>query len=354
MLSTEVKGEGSPQQVLKYTPKDFDSGETVRWCPGCGDFAILNAVRQAFAQMGIPREKFVIVSGIGCSSRFPYYMNVYGFHGIHGRAPAIATGIKVANPDLSVWVVTGDGDGLAIGGNHLMHAIRRNIGIKILLFDNRIYGLTKGQYSPTSVIGQETKSSPYGVIERPADPVLLALSQKATFIARAIDYDIKRLSQIIIEAGKHQGTALVHIYQDCPTFNDKAFEDFAGKEVMSEKTIEVKHGKPLIFGKNLDKGIVVKDGKPHIVKLGENGITEKDITVYDETDFYLNFIIANMHYPAFPEPIGIIRRVREPTFEELLYMQIEDVKKRKGVGNLEKLIYKNSWEVKGGDNSKKI
>jgi 2-oxoglutarate ferredoxin oxidoreductase subunit beta len=337
------------QAVINYTPKDFDSGEEPRWCPGCGDYAILNAVRSAFAELskelGIPKEKFVIVSGIGCSSRFPYYMNTYGMHGIHGRAPAIATGVKVANPDLSVWVATGDGDALAIGGNHLIHAIRRNIDIKILLFDNRIYGLTKGQYSPTSVMGQITKSSPYGVIERPVDPVMLALSQGATFIARAIDRDIKRLTEIIVEAGKHKGTAFIQIYQNCVVFNDKAFDDFAGKEVRSERVIELRHGKPLLFGKNLDKGIIIENGRPKVVKIGENGITEDKITVYDETDFYLNFVIATMHYPEFPEPIGIIRRVKVPTFEELLYNQIEHAKKLKGEGNLQKLIDKNSWEI---------
>lgn len=330
---------------IKYTPKDFDSGEEPRWCPGCGDYAILNAVRQAFAQMGIPREKFVIVSGIGCSSRFPYYMNTYGFHGIHGRAPAIATGVKIANPDLSVWVVTGDGDGLAIGGNHLIHAIRRNIDIKILLFDNRIYGLTKGQYSPTSVPGQETKSSPYGVIERPVDPVLLVLSQKATFVARAIDNDIKRLVNILKAAAEHKGTAFIHIYQNCVIFNDKAFEDFAGKTVRSERLIELKHGEPMIFGKNLDKGIIIDGIKPKVVKIGENGITKDKITKYDETDYTLNHIVATMHYPEFPEPIGIIRRVKEPTFEQLLYDQIELAKKKRGEGNIQKLIEMNSWEV---------
>ncbi len=334
---------------IKITAKDFDSGEEPRWCPGCGDYAILNAVRSAFAEiskeLGIPKENFVIVSGIGCSSRFPYYMNTYGLHGIHGRATAIATGVKVANPELSVWVVTGDGDGLAIGGNHLMHLMRRNLDIKILLFDNRIYGLTKGQYSPTSVLGQITKSSPYGVIERPVDPVLLALSQKATFIAKTIDRDIKRLTEILIEAAKHKGTAFIQIYQNCVVFNDKAFEDFAGKEVRSERTIEVKHGQPLLFGKNLDKGIIIENGKPKVVKIGENGITKDKITVYDETDLYMNFVIANMHYPEFPEPLGIIRRVREPTFEELLFDQIEKAKKLKGEGDLKKLLEKNSWEV---------
>ena len=302
-------------------------------------------MRTAFAQLKIPKENFVVVSGIGCSSRFPYYMNTYGFHGIHGRAPAIATGVKLANPELSVWVITGDGDGLAIGGNHLIHAMRRNIDIKILLFDNRIYGLTKGQYSPTSVPGQETKSSPFGVIENPIDPVLLALSQRATFIARAIDRDVKRLVDILIQAGKHKGVAFVHIYQNCVVFNDKAFDDFAGKEVRSDRVIELKHGKPLVFGKNHDKGIIIENGRPKVVKLGENGITEDQITVYDETDFYMNFVIANMHYPEFPEPIGVIRRVQEPTFEEKLFKQIEDVKKLLGEGNLQKLINKNSWQV---------
>ncbi len=345
MQSTEIETKAEMETKVSYTPQDFDSGEDVRWCPGCGDYAILNAVRQAFAKLGVPREKFVIVSGIGCSSRFPYYMNTYGFHGIHGRAPAIATGVKLANPDLSVWVITGDGDGLAIGGNHLIHTIRRNLDIKIILFDNRIYGLTKGQYSPTSVMGQQTKSSPYGVIERPVDPVILALSQKATFVARAIDRDIKMLVDILVEAGKHKGTALIHIYQNCVVFNDKAFEDFAGKQVRSDRLIELRHGKPMIFGKDGKKGIVLENGKPKVVTIGENGITENDIQKYDETDYQLNLIVAQMHYPEFPEPIGIIRRVREPTFEELLYNQIEHAIKLRGKGDLRKLVEKNSWEV---------
>lgn len=330
----------------KYTPKDFESDEEPRWCPGCGNYAILSALKQAFSQLGIPKEKIVIVSGIGCSSRLPYYVNTYGFHGIHGRAPAIATGVKIANPELSVWVVTGDGDALAIGGNHIIHAIRRNVDIKIILFDNRVYGLTKGQYSPTSVIGQETKSSPHGVIERPVDPVLLALSQRASFVARAIDTDIKRLVDIFVEAGKHKGTAFIHIYQNCVVFNNGAFSDFAGREVRSERVIELKNNQPMVFGENLDKGIIIKDGlRPRVVKIGEGDVSLEEVTIYDETNYLLNLVVATMHYPEFPEPIGIIRKVREATYEELLYNQIEIAKNRRKDNSIKKLLESGSWEV---------
>src|SRR4030095_8850744 len=240
-----------PGQLKKA---DFVSDQEVRWCPGCGDYAILNNVQKVMPELGIPREKMVFVSGIGCSSRFPYYMNTYGFHSIHGRAPAIATGLKVARPDLSVWVITGDGDGLSIGGNHLLHALRRNVDLNILLFNNRIYGLTKGQYSPTSLVGQKTKSTPYGVIDYPLNPLSVAIASECTFVARSADVMPKHLSEIVERAARHKGSSFVEIYQNCNIFNDLAFENVVGREARDEHSLILENGKPLIFGKNGDKG----------------------------------------------------------------------------------------------------
>jgi 2-oxoglutarate ferredoxin oxidoreductase subunit beta len=241
--------------LLKLTKKDFTSDQEVRWCPGCADFAILAAVQKLMPELNVPREKVVFVSGIGCSSRFPYYMNTYGFHSIHGRAPAIATGVKMANPDLQVWVVTGDGDSLSIGGNHLIHALRRNVDLKILLFDNRIYGLTKGQASPTSELGKKTKSSPMGTIDRPFNPLTLVLGAGATFVARTVANDMTHMSQVLRRAAAHKGSAFVEIWQNCPVFNDDAFEQWAEKDVRDDQLVKIEHGKPLVWGKNKDKGL---------------------------------------------------------------------------------------------------
>ncbi|GBC77950.1 2-oxoglutarate oxidoreductase subunit KorB [bacterium HR08] len=325
--------------VVKLTKKDFVSDQEVRWCPGCGDYAILAQMQKVLPELGIPREKFVFVSGIGCSSRFPYYMNTYGFHGIHGRAPAIATGIKVCNPDLSVWVVTGDGDGLSIGGNHLLHAMRRNVDIKIVLFNNRIYGLTKGQYSPTSEFGKKTKSSPMGTVETPVNPICLALAAEATFVARSVDRHTDHLAYVLQRAARHKGVAFVEVFQNCNIFNDGAFEPFADRSVKEDRMVVLEHGKPLIFGKNRDKGIRLNGTTLEVVTLGE-GITESDLLVHDEKrpDPAIAFLLARMDYPGYPVPVGVFRAVEKPTYDELVNAQIEMAIAERGPGSLEKLL----------------
>src|SRR5882724_3964617 len=264
------------------TRKDFISDQMVRWCPGCGDFAILATVQKLLPSLGIPKEKYVFVSGIGCSSRFPYYMNTYGFHSIHGRAPTFATGLKCMRPDLQVWVVTGDGDGLSIGGNHLIHALRRNVDVKILLFNNRIYGLTKGQASPTSEIGKKTKSTPYGTADRPFNPISLAIGSEATFVARTVDVFMQHMKDTVKRASGHKGSAFIEILQNCNIFNDGAWHDVTEKEARSEHVGQLEHGKPLIFGKNRDKGIRQNGLELEVVQLG-NGITESDLLIHNET-----------------------------------------------------------------------
>jgi len=332
----------------KYTKKDFQSDQEIRWCPGCGDYAILNAVQQVMPTLGIDREKFVFVSGIGCSSRFPYYMNTYGFHTIHGRAPAVATGVKLANPELEVWVVTGDGDGLSIGGNHLIHALRRNVDLKILLFNNRIYGLTKGQYSPTTELGKvNSKSAPFGVIDQPINPISLALAAEATFIARSVDIYPKHLMDIVRRVAAHKGSAFVEIYQNCNVFNDKAFIQLTEKEVRDEQNVTLEHGKPLIFGKQRDKGIRLNGLRPEVVKLGENGITEKDLIVHDEKNAALAYLLSRIGFPDFPTPIGIFRDETFPTLEQRTREQIASARAKMGEGDLDKLLYSGDvWEVK--------
>lgn len=295
-------------------------------------------------QLGIPREKIVFVSGIGCSSRFPYYMNTYGMHSIHGRAPAVATGLKCVRPDLQVWVVTGDGDGLSIGGNHLMHCIRRNVDLKIVMFNNRIYGLTKGQYSPTSVLGQTTASTPVGVIDNPLHPLSIAIGAEATFVARSIDVHIKHLGEVLKRAGEHKGTAFVEVYQNCNIFNDGAWEWATSKETKSDTIIEIAHGKPLIFGKNRDKGIRLNGITPEIVELGK-GVREDDLLFHDEkvSDQTLAYLLSRMHHPHFPEPIGVFRDVQKPIYDVELNRQVSDAKAKKGDGDLNALF--NSGET---------
>ena len=299
----------------KYTAKDFASNQEVRWCPGCDDYVILNAVQKALPQMGIAREDIVFVSGIGCSSRFPYYMNTYGMHTIHGRASAIASGVKLANPNLSVWVVTGDGDSMAIGGNHFIHALRRNIDMNILLFNNEIYGLTKGQFSPTSLIGQKTKSSPYGNTQPPFVTGELALGSNARFFARIGGNNPKDMGQIFIEAHKFKGTSLVEILQNCVIFNEGCFTHFTDKTVKEDKQIYLEHGKPMLFGKEKEKGLVLKGLKLEVVTIGENGVTEADILIHDalEEDKTLHQMLIRMDYPV---ATGIIRSVKDFTLEE--------------------------------------
>jgi 2-oxoglutarate/2-oxoacid ferredoxin oxidoreductase subunit beta len=332
------------------TKKDFQTDQEVRWCPGCGDYAILSAVQAVFPELGIPREKFVVVSGIGCSSRFPYYMNTYGFHSIHGRAPAVATGIKVAHPELEVWVATGDGDSLSIGGNHTIHMLRRNVGIKVLMFNNKIYGLTKGQYSPTSEFGKKTKSTPFGSDTRPFNPLSLAIGAEATFVARSVDVFLPHLKAVLKKAAAHKGSAYVEILQNCNIFNDGAWLDVTEKEARSEHVIYLEHGKPLVFGKNRDKGIRLNGLDLEVVKLG-NGIAERDLLIHDEE--YRNpgyaFLLSRMdEMPDFPTPIGVFRSWGDvPTYEDNVSNQIKDVIAKRGAGDISKLLHAgDTWEVR--------
>jgi 2-oxoglutarate/2-oxoacid ferredoxin oxidoreductase subunit beta len=345
--STAAREEAPP--ALKLTKADFVSGQEVRWCPGCGDYSILNNVQKVMPELGIPREKIVFVSGIGCSSRFPYYMNTYGFHSIHGRAPAVATGIKAANPELSVWVITGDGDALSIGGNHFMHAIRRNLDMNYILFNNRIYGLTKGQYSPTSELGKKTKSTPMGVIDYPLNPLSVAIASEATFVARSLDIDVKHLGATVQAAAHHKGVSFVEVYQNCNIFNDGAFDYFAERSVRSDNMIYLEHGKPMVFGKNRDKGIRMNGAHPEVVQLGaETGLNENDLLVHDIhlKDPSVAFMLARMEQPAFPQPVGIFRAVERATYEDMMTEQITAAISKSGPGSLEKLINSGDmWTV---------
>ena len=329
------------------TKKDFVTPNDVRWCPGCGDYAILNAVQRTLPELGIPREQFVVVSGIGCSSRFPYYMNTYGFHTIHGRAPTVATGVKVANPDLSVWMITGDGDGLSIGANHLLHLLRRNLDMNVLLFNNRIYGLTKGQYSPTSEVGKKTKSTPLGSVDHPINPLLFALGSEATFVARTTDTDMKHMVETFKAAQAHKGTSFVEVFQNCVIFNNKTFDSVTSRDAKNDQLLVLEEGKPLIFGANQDKGIRLNGLDPQIVTLGD-GIGQDDLLVHqpgNTNSAYAN-ILAQMTYPTFPTPVGVLRQLdgRE-TYEDALIQQIDHAK-AKGTGNLQELLTgQNSWVV---------
>jgi len=323
--------------VLK--PGDFASDQDVRWCPGCGDYSILAQMKKMLPQLGMPREKIVFVSGIGCSSRFPYYMNTYGLHSIHGRAPAFATGVKAVNPELMVWVITGDGDGLSIGGNHLMHCIRRNLDVNIVLFNNRIYGLTKGQYSPTSPLGKKTKSTPYGSIDNPLHPLSIAIGCEATFVARSIDVNIKHLGATLQRAAEHRGTSFIEVYQNCNVFNDGAWKYATDRDTKSDNTIELEHGKPLIFGKNREKGIRLNGLEPEVVELGK-GITEDDLLFHDEKapEPSLAYLLSRMHHPHFPEPIGVFRAVDAPRYDQQLNDQLQHEIDTKGEGDLQALF----------------
>jgi 2-oxoglutarate ferredoxin oxidoreductase subunit beta len=329
------------------TPKELTSDQQVRWCPGCGDYSILAQMKKAIAPLGIPRENLVFISGIGCSSRFPYYMNTYGFHTIHGRAPTLATGLKVARPDLQIWVITGDGDGLSIGGNHLIHAIRRNVDLKIVLFNNEIYGLTKGQYSPTSRTGTRTKSSPMGSIEHPLRPLSLAIGAEATFVARTIDVDINHLTQTLGRAAAHKGTAFVEVYQNCIVFNDGVFDYATDKAVKTDNLLYLEHGKPMVFGKDRNKGIRLNNMDPEVVSLG-NGVAMDDLLVHDESaaEPSLAYLLSRMTHPDFPEPVGVFRAVERPTFEAQVVEQIDESIAAKGPGDLDKLFRSDDlWTV---------
>ncbi len=335
-------------EPTRLTKKDFETDQDVRWCPGCGDYAILATVQRVMPELGIPLEQMVWVSGIGCSSRFPYYMNTYGFHTIHGRAPAFAMGIKTGNPALSVWMATGDGDGLSIGGNHLMHCLRRNLDIKILMFNNRIYGLTKGQYSPTSELGKVTKSTPTGSADQPVDPAAFALGVNGSFVARSIDTESQHLSDVLRRAAKHKGTAFMEVYQNCNVFNDGAFDSFREKEVRAEKQLRVEHGKPLLFGANQDKGLRLnpKTLELEVVQVGQAGVTASDLLVHDETNRTLAFMLAHMPYPEFPVALGVLFAEDRPTYDEVVAAQQDAALQKHGKGSLEKLLNSGStWEI---------
>jgi 2-oxoglutarate ferredoxin oxidoreductase subunit beta len=326
--------------------KDFASDQEVRWCPGCGDYAILKAVQAVFPELGVPRERFVVVSGIGCSSRFPYYMDTYGFHTIHGRAPAIATGLKVSRPDLEVWVATGDGDALSIGGNHLIHTLRRNVGLKILMFNNRIYGLTKGQYSPTSELGKRTASTPAGSVDNPFNPLALALGAGATFVARSVDIFLPHLKEVLRRAAEHPGAAFVEIYQNCNIFNDRAFAYVTDKENREAAVLQLEQGKPMVFGaRGARKGLRLDGLRFRVVDLPEEG-GEEGLAVWDEADPTLAWLAASMVPPELPTPIGVLRSVHQPTYERGVVAQIEEARTRQGEGSLEDLLRRGDvWTV---------
>jgi 2-oxoglutarate ferredoxin oxidoreductase subunit beta len=326
--------------------KDFQTDQEVRWCPGCGDYAILSAVQQVFPELGIPREKFVVVSGIGCSSRFPYYMNTFGFHSIHGRAPAVATGLKLARPDLDVWIATGDGDAMSIGGNHLIHTLRRNVGVKILMFNNRIYGLTKGQYSPTSELGKKTKSTPSGSVDYPFNPLSLAIGSGATFVARSVDIFQQHLRDTLRRAAQHKGTAFIEIYQNCNIFNDKAFTYMTDKETKDQGVLYLEHGKPLVFDKG-QKGVRMRGTQMEVIELGgEYG--PGDCLVWDENldNPATAFLAAQLLPPQFPTALGVFRSVDMPSYEERVLEQMQQETDRLGVGKLEDLLKSgDTWTV---------
>lgn len=324
--------------VEKYTFKDFASDQEVRWCPGCDDYVILRSMQKALPEMGVKKEDVVFISGIGCSSRFPYYMDTYGMHGIHGRAPAIASGVKLANPDLSVWVITGDGDGMAIGGNHFIHLLRRNIDLNVILFNNEIYGLTKGQFSPTSLVGQKTKSSPYGNTQPPFSPGELALGSQARFFARIGGNTPKEMTQMFIDAEKFKGTSLIEILQNCVIFNDGCFTKYTDKSVREDKQLFVEHGKPMIFGKEKDKGLVLNKLKLEVVTIGENGITQEDLLVHDakEQDPTLHQMLVRLDYPLVT---GIIRSYDDVTLEEREDALTEEVKSNSKFNKTDDLFF---------------
>ncbi len=339
------------QAAPLLTAKDFATDQEVRWCPGCGDYSILAQVQKVMPGIGIPKENIVIISGIGCSSRFPYYMNTYGMHSIHGRATAVASGLKAARPELSVWIVSGDGDSLSIGGNHTIHLLRRNFDVNMLVFNNQIYGLTKGQYSPTSEVNKVTKSTPFGSIDHPFNPLALAMGADASFIARSMDRDPKHLQSMLTRSYQHKGSSFLEIYQNCNIFNDGAFEIFTEKGTKQEETLMLEHGKPLIFGANQQKGIKIDGLKPVVVELG-NGVSADDLWIHDEKDFYKAQILIRLFDDPtkkeghFPRPFGVFFETDRPCYEDIMRLQIEETIASKGKGNLDKLLRgKEVWEI---------
>lgn len=333
---------------VPLTKNDFVSDQMVKWCPGCGAHAILAAVANVFPKIGYKKENFCLVSGIGCSSRFPYYVNTYGFHGIHGRANAIATGVKISNPHLSVWIATGDGDSMAIGGNHFIHIIRRNVDVNILLFNNQIYGLTKGQYSPTSPIGSITKTSPQGTIEHPFNPGELVLGSQGTFFARTVDNNIKMMTDVMFEAARHDGASVIEIMQNCIIFNDGCFENITSKDLRDDNQIYLKNGEPMLFGTNNQKGIILGKNGLEVVTLGENGITENDILVHDQyaQDPGIHLMLAKMQPPYFPIALGVIRSAMYPTYDDLVEEQIKNAKQNSSIKCVDDLLNSgDTWEI---------
>ena len=332
----------------KLTAKDFASDQDVRWCPGCGDYSILAQVQRVMPSFNLPKEKTVFVAGIGCSSRFPYYMDTYGFHGIHGRASSIASGLKMARPDLDVWVTSGDGDLLSIGGNHFIHTLRRNLDLVIMMFNNKIYGLTKGQYSPTSEHGKVTKSSPFGTLEEPFNPLTLALGSGGSFVARTMDRDPKHMQDIIAKGKGHKGTAFIEIFQNCNIYNDGAHELYTEKDTKPDHTIYVENGKPLLFGAKKDKGIKLNGFRPEIININDGVHSINDVIVYDETSKELAMIVAQLcDFEDFPVPFGVLYKVQKPVYEEQMEEQITDSIEKLGKGSLEKLLFAgNTWEIK--------
>ena len=330
----------------EYKAKDFATNQDVRWCPGCGDYAVLTAMKKMCAGLGVRKEKLVFVSGIGCAARFPYYMDTYGVHTIHGRAPAFATGIKLANPDLTVFVVSGDGDLLSIGGNHTIHALRRNMDINIVLLNNKIYGLTKGQYSPTSEVGKVTKSTPYGSLDAPLNPLAIAVASGCTYIARTLDVDVKSMTALLDRGAKHKGTSFVEVYQDCNVFNHQAWFYASQKDTRPDNTLMLEHGKPMMFGKDSDKGIRRVGEKIEVVELGGN-ITEDDLVIHDESNLEIAFQLTQMFSPEFPEPMGVLYcNPDQPTYNELLHEQVEDVIEKNDGKTLQSLVTgNNTWTV---------
>lgn len=336
----------SDTKVKTYTRADFSSDQSVRWCPGCGDYAILAQAQKVFPDLGVSKENFVFISGIGCSSRFPYYMNTFGFHTIHGRAPAIASGVKLSNPDLSVWVVTGDGDGLSIGGNHTIHLLRRNLDINVMLFNNRIYGLTKGQYSPTSEIGKVTKSSPFGSLDRPFNPLTLALGAGATYVARTIDRETKHMQVMISRSYGHKGTSFLEIYQNCNIFNDGAFGPMTDKETKADSVLWLENGQPMVFGKEKNRGIRLDGNTPMIVEIGDKWSLD-DVLVHNESDYVIASLLSNLTYQSdFPDPIGVLYAIDSPTYEELMMEQINNAIGKKGSTSVQDILNAgDTWVV---------
>jgi len=343
---------GTTTALPTYTKKDFESGVDPRWCPGCGDFSIINQVQKTLPSVGVARENIVFVSGIGCSSRFPYYMNNFGMHTLHGRAPSFASGLKLSRPELMVWVITGDGDALAIGGNHFIHTMRRNMDIKVVMFNNRIYGLTKGQVSPTSLLGQKTKTTPHGSADYPFNPPALAIGAGATFVARSVDLEGAHLGVVLGRAAMHKGSTYVEVFQNCPVFNDGAYTFMTEKAVKADAQLRMEDGKPLLFGKDNRKGIRfnAQSAELEVVTVGEGGVTEKDILVHNpkREDPTVAFMLANLSTrPGFPTPIGVFRDVTMPTCDDLNWQQINAVKAKKGESSLRKwLSTGDTWSVK--------